>query len=82
MLRSSQINLEKKRNWRVFERMEDEGEEDIEGVTKGKKNLRMEMTLLTSLHFSVNEESDFCADCAPLPLCDWWSIKEKITDQN
>ena len=69
----------KKRNWRVFEGMVDGEEEDIEGVTKGKKNLRMEMTLLTSLHFSVNEESDFCADCAPLPLCDWWAIKNKLT---
>ena len=60
--------------------MEKDKEEDIEGVTKNeKKNLRAEMTLLTSLHFTVNEESDFCADCAPLPLCDWWSLKEKLT---
>ena len=65
----------KKINWRTFEKME----EEVEGVTKGKKNLRSEMTLLTSLHFTVNSKSDFCADCAPLPLCDWWSIKENLT---
>ena len=30
----------KKINWRTFEKME----EEVEGVTKGKKNLRSEMT--------------------------------------
>ena len=65
----------KKYNWRTFEKMEGE----VEGVTKGKKNLRSEMMLLTSLHFTVNIKNDFCPDCAPLPLCDWWAIKEKLT---